>query len=248
MVLSLVSTMLLLGLVLGFIGAGGSGFIIAVLVTIFDIPIHTAIGTAVPVMFFSVLTGSLSHFREGNLMLKQGLLVGGFGGLGAYIGMRLTILLNPNFLMFCTVSMLMLSGILIWVKTKMTLHEKDTVVTPSFLTYAGVGLGNGLISGTFGIGAANFIQLSLLKWFDYPMRIAAGTTMLVIIPIAMFASVGSIQNGYFDLMLFLQVAVSTMIGSYLGAKLTGRLPKPILRVGMVGTPILSAVVLLLNFM
>ena len=113
----LMLTMLMLGLLLGFIGAGGSGIIIALLVTVFGIPIHAAIGTAVPVMFFTVLTGSLSHFREGNMFLRKGLLVGLFGGIGAYLGMRLTPFINPNVLMLFTVSVLTLSGILIWAKT-----------------------------------------------------------------------------------------------------------------------------------
>lgn len=238
----------MLGVLLGFIGAGGSGFIIALLVTVFNVPIHAAIGTAVPVMFFTVLTGSLSHFREGNMNLKKGIMVGLFGGVGAYFGMRLTPFINPNVLMLFTVSALTLSGILIWAKTKLVSQPNQQEEELGFIRYAAVGLGNGLISGTFGIGAAPFIQLSLLKWLHFPMRIAAGTTMLVILPIALFASIGSFQNGYFDMELFLQVALSTMIGSYIGAKLTKRLPQIFLRYGIVVTPIVSAIVLLINFL
>jgi len=238
----------MLGVLLGFIGAGGSGFIIALLVTVFNIPIHSAIGTAVPVMFFTVLTGSLSHFRDGNINLKKGIMVGLFGGVGAYFGMRLTPFINPNVLMLFTVSALSLSGILIWAKTKLVSQPAEQQEELGFLRYAAVGLGNGFISGTFGIGAAPFIQLSLLKWLHFPMRIAAGTTMLVILPIALFASIGSFQNGYFDMELFLQVALSTMIGSYIGAKLTKRLPQIFLRYGIVVTPIVSAIVLLINFL
>lgn len=238
----------MLGVLLGFIGAGGSGIIIALLVTVFGVPIHSAIGTAVPVMFFTVLTGSLSHFREGNMFLRQGLWVGLFGGIGAYFGMRLTTFINPNVLMFFTVTMLALSGILIWVKTRIPIQNVERKEEPAFIRYVAVGLGNGFISGTFGIGAAPFIQLSLLKWLHFPLRIAAGTTMIVILPIAFFASIGSFQNGYFDLVLFLKVAICTMAGSYIGAKLTNRLPNIILRYGIVVTPIVSAIVLLLNFL
>ncbi len=37
--------MLVLGIILGFVGAGGAGVIIAVL-TVFNVPIHYAIGTS----------------------------------------------------------------------------------------------------------------------------------------------------------------------------------------------------------
>jgi uncharacterized protein len=243
----IIITMFLLGLVLGFIGAGGSGFIIAILVTIFHIPIHTALGTAVVVMVFSVLSGSLSHFREGNIFLKQGVMVGLFGAIGSYFGMRLTIFIDPKILMFCTVATLAISGILIWIRTKIV-YENEWKKEPAFYHYAVIGLGNGLISGTFGIGAAPFIQLSLIKWLNFPLRFAAGTTMLVILPISLAASFGSIQNGYFDGLLFIKVALGTMTGTYIGAKLTKKLPKVFLRYGMVLTPIASAILLLINFL
>ena len=72
--------------------------------------------------------------------------------------------------------------------------------------------------------------------------------MLVILPIAFFASIGSFQNGYFNMALFLKVVICTMAGSYIGAKLTKRLPDFILRYGIVVTPIASAIVLLINFL
>jgi uncharacterized membrane protein YfcA len=60
-------TMFLMGIVLGFTGTGGSGFIIALLVVVYRIPIHTALGVSLASMIFSTLTGSISHIREGNV-------------------------------------------------------------------------------------------------------------------------------------------------------------------------------------
>lgn len=247
MIISL--TMLCLGLILGFVGAGGSGFIIAILVTFFNIPIHTALGTAVAVMFFSVLSGSWSHFREGNLLIKQGLYIGLFGAIGAYLGTQLTKFIQPEVLLYFTVASLMLSGVLLWLKTIMKVVEEEIREAHKsvILRYLGIGFGNGLISGTFGIGAASFIQLSLMKWLRYPMIIAAGTTMLVILPIAMSASLGFMQNGYFEIALFLKVAIGTIVGTYFGAKLTNKLPQVILRYSMILTPVVSALIMMLDF-
>jgi hypothetical protein len=47
MVFQLVVTMLAFGLILGFVGAGGSGFIISILSMVFGYPIHTVLGTAI---------------------------------------------------------------------------------------------------------------------------------------------------------------------------------------------------------
>ena len=64
--------LVMVGLLLGFVGAGGSGFIISILTVVFGYPIHTALGTALAAMFFSSLSGSVSHYREGNMALKTG--------------------------------------------------------------------------------------------------------------------------------------------------------------------------------
>ncbi|MFS0634460.1 sulfite exporter TauE/SafE family protein [Mesobacillus foraminis] len=244
--MSIMITMLFLGLILGFIGAGGSGFIIALLVTIFNVPIHTALGTAVAVMALSVLSGSWSHFREGNVKVKQGLIVGCLGGIGAYFGTQLTKFMDPHLLLFFTAGALTLSGLLLWARTRLHLEAGDEAAQPKSLTYLAVGVGNGFISGVCGIGAAPFIQLSLIKWLHFPLRMAVGTTMLVILPIALSASFGFVQNGYLEGELFLKVAAGTIVGTYLGAKLTRILPRPVLRFGMVLTPVTSAILLFIN--
>ncbi|MCM3443127.1 sulfite exporter TauE/SafE family protein [Metabacillus halosaccharovorans] len=247
--MDIIIIMLLLGIILGFVGAGGSGFIIAILVTFFHIPVHLALGTAVAVMFFSVLSGSWGHFQAGNLYVKQGLFIGLFGGVGGYIGSQLTRLINPDILLIFTITSLILSGLLIWLKTKITIEsENDPIKAHKVYKLMIIGLGNGFISGTLGIGAASFIQISLLKWIGLPLRVAAGTTMLIILPIALGASFGFIQAGYFEPMLFLKVALGTVIGSYLGAKLTKKAPQIILRLGMVATPVVSGVIMLWNFL
>ncbi len=53
----IILVMFLLGIILGFIGAGGAGFVIALLTLLFHIPIHTALGTSLAGMAFTSLSG-----------------------------------------------------------------------------------------------------------------------------------------------------------------------------------------------
>ena len=59
----LLFTMFLMGIVLGFTGTGGSGFIIALLVVAFGIPIHTALGVSLASMVFSTCWCKLLRAR-----------------------------------------------------------------------------------------------------------------------------------------------------------------------------------------
>ena len=57
------AAMLLLGILLGFVGAGGAGVMITMLSVGFDIPMQVALGTSLAAMTFTSLSGSVSHFR-----------------------------------------------------------------------------------------------------------------------------------------------------------------------------------------
>ena len=243
-------TMLVMGLILGFVGAGGSGFIIALLVTVFHIPVHTALGTSIAAMVFTMISGSISHMREKNTVFSAGLAVGLFGAVGAYGGSFAARLIPEDKLVWCTALMLFLSGILIWARTRMTFSGGPvltSVKSPQFWIMAAVsGFITGGMSGVFGIGSTPFIQLALMILFNMPMRLAVGTTMLVIMPIALFGGVGYFQAGYIDWRLLLQVVAGTMIGSYIGAKYTAKAPKALLRLAMIAMPILGGSIMLLG--
>src|SRR5213080_2899027 len=105
--------MFVLGMLLGFVGAGGSGFIIAILTVLFGVPIHTALGTSLAAMVFTTLSGAFSHFRQGNIAVKTGLIVGGFGAVASFFGSKLAGLIPVQSLHWLTAGMLFLSAVIL---------------------------------------------------------------------------------------------------------------------------------------
>jgi uncharacterized membrane protein YfcA len=247
----ILGTMFLMGCLLGFIGAGGAGVVIAVMSTVFGIPIHTALGTSLSAMGFTTLSGAYSHYREGNVLPRLGLAVGAFGAFGAFAGAKISAAIPAARMHWLTASMLLVSAILMYLKV---FHPNDGPFghisgqklesgRNFWLTAVLGGLVNGLLSGTFGIGATPFIQLTLLFFFGISLHQAVGTTMLVILPIAVMGGLGYLTSGFLDLHLFAQVVLGLMSGAYLGAKFTKRLPPLILKIGMVAVPAMGAVIL-----
>ena len=249
-------TMLAMGMVIGFVGAGGAGVVIAVLTLIFEIPVHTAVGTSLAAMIFTTISGTFSHFREGNINFKVGLTVGAVGFVGAFIGSKIaTNYLSGSNLRLCTASMLVASAVLVYSRLTWPdlpiFHPRGGGQTesnfsgPSFWILAVIGgLGNGLLSGTFGIGAAQFIQLTLLIFFGLPLFQSVGTTMLIILPMAVSGGLGYLLSGFLDITLFIQVLLGLMIGAYTGAKFTRHAPRWLLKTAMVIMPGLAGVLLL----
>lgn len=241
--------MLVVGLLCGFVGVGGAGFVIAILV-LFNIPIHTALGTSLVAMAFTTLSGAYSHLKEGNIHLKTGVWTGGFGAFAAFFGSKLSALIPSNNLHYLTAGMLFLSALLFILRFFVMKNRMEDVVEevlgyPTLLVKALVlGMTTGLLSGAFGIGSAPFIQIGLMILFGLSIRKSIGTTMLVILPIAVGGGFGYVMQGYVDIVLLLQVLAGSMTGAYLGAKLTKFAPKPLLKTAMVATPVVAALLIL----
>lgn len=252
MAIQIIFTMLLVGTLLGFVGAGGSGFIISVLTIIFGFPIHTALGTALAAMIFSSISGTVSHYRENDILVKVGIATGIFGAVGAWISSNCSTFISPNSLRWMTSGMLYLSALILWIRMVIisrrgeSMNYDNVPEGAKFWIYCAlIGFVCGAISGIFGIGSAAFIQIGFLFIMGMSIRKSAGTTMLVIIPIALAGGAGYYHLGYLDIKLLFEVVAGTMIGTYIGAKFTKRAPEPILKFAMVMVPVMAATILLL---
>ena len=243
-----------MGILLGFIGAGGSGTIIAILTTFFGIPLHTALGTSLAAMVFTSLAGTYSHFRENNVAVKVGLTTGIFGAVGAFIGSHISHVIPSDKLAWLTASVMFLSAALLWFRlfTKFGLFWEKTGAqkVPLGIHFGvatfSVGVVTGMMSGMFGIGASPFIQIGLLVFLGLSIQQSVGTTLLVLLPIALLGGIGYYTIGSFDIPLFLKVIAGTTVGSYIGAKFTTRVPPMFLKTTLITVPVIGGLILLLG--
>ncbi|PEC23121.1 sulfite exporter TauE/SafE family protein [Bacillus cereus] len=251
--MAIIITMLVMGVLLGFVGAGGAGFIIAILTVLFHIPIHVALATSLTAMAFTTLSGVISHYREGNVVLTIGGIVGGCGAIGSYIGSKFGSLIPAHLLHWFTAGMLFLSAIFMFIKLIMFRNRKQLFLggqkelsINSLMKCVCLGLVTGILAGSFGIGSAPFIQLGLMVLLGLTIQQSVGTTMLVILPIAIGGGLGYSSEGYLDYILLLQVLLGTMLGAYIGAKFTNYAPRMLLRFSMIMTPVLAGCMLLME--
>ena len=164
--------------------------------------------------------------------------------------MQIATVIPGRDLALLTGGLLFLSAVLVMFRMFFSVRN-ITAIKPGdgmkfWLASAGLGLFCGVLSGAFGIGSAWFIQLGLLFFFSLTLPQVAGTTMLVIIPIAIMGGFGFLIEGYMDMLLFVQVAAGLTLGTYIGAKFTKRLPRIVLKIGMVAVPASAAALLILT--
>lgn len=244
--------MLFLGAIIGFVGAGGAGVTIALLVAGFHVPMHAALAVALVSMIFTTISGAYSHFKEGEVVVKTGAVLGVGGMIGAFAGANVSMMLDAEIVRHMTSYIMLLSAVLLYLKVYQPefldslFHFPDHLLEGKKLYIYGLLAGtiNGFISGAFGIGAAAFIQLTLLIIFGVPLLQAIGTCMMVILPISIAGGLGYILHGQLDMYIFLQTLAGQFIGAYFGAKLTHLAPRPVLKFCIVGMSTTGGLVLL----
>lgn len=245
--------MFAMGMLLGFCGAGGSGMTIALLVGGYGVPMHEALAVAITAMIFTMISGTVSHLREGEVEVGMGLIIGGAGMVGAFCGAQLANRLPTRELGFFTAMMMFLSAIVMYIRLyqkawlERYIHIRRTPPKGRELLTLGTATGvvMGFLSGAFGIGATAFIQLSLMMFFGVPLLKTIGTCMLVILPISVAGSFGYILNGHLNMAVFVQTFLGLVIGSFIGAKFTSLAPRPVLQAVVTVTPLVGGLVILL---
>lgn len=241
--------MILLGTAIGFVGAGGAGVTITLLTVGFGVPIHTALAVALASMTFTMMSGAVSHFREHEVVVRVGAVI----GVGALLGAAVSNRMPSNDLSFMTGIMVLSSALILYIKLYQAdwlnhhLHIRKTILTGRKLYLYGIptGIVSGFLAGAFGIGAAAYIQIALMVIFGVPLLQSIGTCMMIILPISASGGLGYLVSGHLDLWIFLQTLVGLTVGAWIGAKFTHMAPLPVLKFSIVALPTVGGAVMLL---
>jgi uncharacterized membrane protein YfcA len=251
---TLAAVTFLIGLLIGFVGAGGAGVALAILTTGFDLPAHTAIGTAIMAMFFVTISGAISHLREGNVALRLGLVVGLSGALGAVLGADTSQVVDDRTLaMAAGLALWGLAG-LMWLRTRLTrawpatgeAEWKGEAARSPREWIAGIALGvtGGAAAAFFGVGMAPYLQLGLLTVHHIPLRQTVGTTMLVLVFISGSGGAALARHGDVSVPHLVGLTIGLASGAFIGARFTRRAPRKLLRSTVVTIPFIAGAMLL----
>ncbi len=240
-----------IGMLLGFIGAGGAGVMVSVLTIGFGLPIHQAVGTALASMVVVSISGTISHYREGNINIPAGVTVGFFGMLGAVFGADVGQNIPEHLLQVMAGLALWFLAFLVWLRTRLAprmaveIAGTEPPATPVMVARGGaLGVVGGLASAFFGVGMAPFIQLGMLTVFKLSLVRTIGTTMLALIFISASGSLALARHGDVSVDHLIGATIGMMAGTYVGAKLTRRAPVNALRVAIVATPFVAGTLLI----
>jgi uncharacterized protein len=209
----------LIGVLLGLIGGGGSILTVPILVYLLDQDVHEATATSLVIVGATALVGAVPHARAHRVVLPTALTFGVAGMGGAFVGAWL------NRLVSGPVILLLFGFLMITVAVRMALDKRgDTgpLAQGSPWPALGTGLVVGAMTGFFGVGGGFLIVPALVLVLGFPMRLAIGTSLVIIAINSAAGATAHMGSGTVNLSLAALFIIGGFVGASVGGRLAGR--------------------------
>jgi uncharacterized protein len=213
----------LIGLLLGLLGGGGSILTVPVLVYALQVEPKTAILTSFVVVGLSSLTGIVQHARKRHVCWKSGLLFGFSGMSGAFAGGLAAGRLSSDILMAAFGLVTLATGLAMLrgqrpqpspPATMPAVTECPEKIKLPRILFDGFFVG--ALTGLVGVGGGFLIVPALTLLLGLPMHAAVGTSLLVIVMNAAAGMAGYANHANLDLSLTVIFAGGAILGSWIG--------------------------------
>ena len=233
------------GVLGGFVGLA-LGSIRLPIMLLMGMSLPVAGGTNILVSTMSALVGSVRHLRSRRVDPRVALIMGVPSMLGAFVGGLYAEHVSEKPLIAVVGILVVWQGLDLITKAKqMTYPDNQTqlqeknlsskavtsprwhkarhpYINPKSTLEAGLGLGVGLLGGAVGLILGNLRLPAMLRILKMDPRIAAGTNLFVGFLTGSLGWTSHMIRGTVDYQVLVWMVLTGMLGTYFGARLTGR--------------------------
>lgn len=214
---------LAVGLSLGLVGGGGSILAVPILVYVLGQEVKDATTASLLIVGATALAGAAGHARQGRVRVRTAVFFAAAGSLGALAGTALNRVASSGTILF-------LFALLLLAAAYGMVRRADGVERPEaplrghrlWLVIVPAGLAVGVLTGFFGVGGGFVIVPALVLLIGVPMRVAVGTSLLVIALTSAVAFAAHLSTGSVDWAVALTFTVAGVTGALVGSRLARR--------------------------
>lgn len=233
---------LLIGLLLGLLGGGGSILTVPMLMSLARQEPKEAIAASLLVVGITSAAAVLPHAVRKHVCWRAGGVFGAAAMLGAYLGGRAAAWIPAAVLMWLFAAM-MLATAFAMLRNPSRAEAGEMVCPGSYSKLLPIlleGVVVGAFTGLVGAGGGFLVVPALVLLGGLPMHGAVGTSLLVIAMKSFAGLLGYLHHASVDLPLAARVSALAVCGSLAGAWLAPRLPSRVLRRAFAGLVLLVA--------
>lgn len=232
---------ILMGLILGLIGGGGSILTVPILVYLMGVSPDIATGYSLLLVGATAAFGAIRYFREGLVDIKASILFAIPSIIAVYFTRAFLMPNIPDDLLLSPVhitkntAIMVLFAILMLASAVLMLHKvyksKAAVLAtgevnfrPKVLLIMTEGAIVGVVTGVLGAGGGFLIIPALVLFMGMPMKNAVGASLFIIALKSLLGFIGDLQTGIsLEVPLLPLMLVATFIGMAISTKVAGKL-------------------------
>ncbi len=218
---------LLVGMVLGLLGGGGSILTVPVLVYVLGIDAKGAIATSLLVVAVTSAVALIPHARRGCVRWRLGLGFGAVSMVGAYAGGWAAAFVPGSVLLLLFAAVMVVAGgAMLRGRTQ---SATKPPARPAVLAVEALAVG--AFTGLVGAGGGFVVVPALALLGGLSMRAAVGTSLLVIAMKSVAGLAGHLSHASIDPILAAVFVVAASAGALFGSRLSHRIPADKLKRG-----------------
>lgn len=223
---------LLVGMTSGLFGVGGGIILVPLFVLLFKTDQKKAQATSLVVVSLSAVTGATTYaFADSVSWQAAPILIAG-GLLGTWLGTGLVKKINDRWLKLAFgVLLLAVAGRFVWQSFEATSMGLVEFSWQSAIGYFAAGFAMGLLSSFLGVGGGVILVPILVTLFGFPQQLAAGTSLLVMIPVTLLGAQRLTNSGFTNWSQGLRIGSAAAVSAIAGATLALVAEAAILQLG-----------------
>ena len=216
---------LLIGMILGLTGGGGSILTVPLLVYGLHLDTKVAIATSLLIVGLTSLAGLYVHSRAGNIRWATGGIFGAAGMVGAYAGGSVAQFLADFFQLLLFASVMIGSGVAM-LRQRCAPSAAPSPRARHWLRVTSDGVICGGVTGLVGAGGGFLIVPALALLGGMPMHMAVGTSLLVIAMNCFSALAGYVLHSHVDIELHVAAVITlcAIAGTVAGTRVARAVP------------------------
>lgn len=255
-----------IGILSGMLGIGGGTVLVPVFRLAFGMSAIMSTATSLFTIIPTSISGAVSHARAKTCIVSLGLAAGIGGACTSPFGVWLATM-SPGWAIMAVAALIIGYSAISMLRKAIAMKpaaagsgdsEKAPAAAPAeaasdfkptrkhLIIGAGIGLVAGLASGYVGVGGGFIMVPLMLSLIGIPMKKASGTSLVAVMILAVPGVIEQGLLGNIDYLAGIMVAIGSIPGAVIGARLVRKVPERILRFIFGGFLIVAAILLVLN--